>query len=371
MSDELQWQFGEFEPAGGEVAPAGREGRGVRLGLGFLLVLAGLLAYAWWQGEGEPAAGRRGLARELAAGKVEDAPAAVQFLQTPAALGDDLAVLRVQVPGGGEGFAWEETRFYRRGEDGWRRVEPQTRFWGARRQQRSAHFRILYRELDAGAAEALAAQVESRYAATLRRFGGELPAGGPAAGRPFTVEIVPEPDPAMSLAQQPWLRLPSPHLLRLPAGRNPEDVLAWRVGSWVASQVIYEQARLALGVQPELRFMTDCLRQTAAGWWAPPDPTWEQARRRYLAQAVAAEAWLPPAQAGFFLFETRDGRQRGYQCSTVGEFIAERYGAGGFAALVGVAGRHYTWRDVVEQGLGVPYERFLRGWQDFVRARYG
>ena len=105
--------------------------------------------------------------------------------------------------------------------------------------------------------------------------------------------------------------------------------------------------------------MLDCLRQTAAARWAPPDPAWEQARRAYLQQAGGGKPLAAGGQGRFLPLRLGDWLERSYQCSSMGEFISARYGPDRFGDLVAVASHQYTWRGVVEAGLDVPYDQFV------------
>lgn len=302
------------------------------------------------------------LQREAARGTVP--PSVVEVL--PVRLRDNLAVAPVLVRDP-TGHLLREHRFYRLTGMGWRRTYPSATFWGSRQELNTTHFRFLYHEADADAVLALAAEIETLYTAMVRDFGLEAV----AADRVFVVEVVPEDEPTQYLVGRDWLRMGSPWLARMPAEFTPRDILARRVGDWVAAQLIYRRGNLNVMAAPALRMILYCLSQEAARAWAPVDPIWDEARRQYLRQAVAAERWLPPDRTTVFPLAATGWQERSYQCSTVGEFIVETYGSARFGDLIAAAPNRYYWQDVVEAGLGVPYQEFVAGWQDFVRRRYG
>ncbi|MDW8267531.1 MAG: hypothetical protein RMN24_00055, partial [Anaerolineae bacterium] len=258
------------------------------------------------------------LQREARRGVVP--PPVVEVL--PVRLRDNLAVAPVLVRDP-TGHLLREHRFYRLTGMGWRRTYPPATFWGSRQELNTTHFRFVYHEADADAVLALAAEIETLYTGMVRDFGLEAA----AAGRTFVVEIVPEDEPTQYLVGRDWLRMGSPWLVRASADFTPRDILARRVGDWVAAQLIYRRGNLNVMAAPALRLILYCLSQHAARSWAPVDPIWDETRRQYLRRAVAAELWLPPSRATVFPLAAGGWQERSYQCSTVGEFIVEAYGS--------------------------------------------
>jgi len=291
-------------------------------------------------------------------------PPVVEVL--PVRLRDHLAVVPVLVRDP-TGHLLREHRFYRLTGMGWRRTYPSATFWGSRQELNTTHFRFLYHEADADAVLALAAEVETLYTSMVRDFGLETV----AEDRTFVIEVVAEDEPTQYLVGRDWLRMGSPWLARAPAEFTMRDILARRVGDWVAAQLIYRRRNLNVMAAPALRMMLYCLSQQAARAWAPVDPMWDEARQQYLRRAVAEARWLPPDRMSAFPLVAAGWQERTYQCSTVGEFIVETYGAARFGDLIAATRHRYYWQDVVEAGLGVPYREFVAGWQAFLRRRYG
>ncbi len=278
----------------------------------------------------------------------------------------DLAIVPVLVQSP-TGHVRREHRFYRLTAMGWRRTYPPATFWGSSQELNTTHFRFLYHEADADAVLALAAEVEALYAGMIRDFGLEAI----VADRTFVVEVVPEDEPTQYLVGRDWLRTGSPWLESYPVEFSARDVLARKVGDWVAAQLIYRRGNLNVMAAPALRLILYCLSQEVARAWAPVDPAWDEARRQYLRQAIAAARWSPPERAIPFPLTAGAWQERSYQCSTVGEFIIETYGATRFGDLIAATRGRYYWQDVVEAGLGLPYPEFMAGWQAFLRRRYG
>jgi hypothetical protein len=305
---------------------------------------------------------RQRLLRQARRGEIPPPVVTVEAIQ----LRHDLAIVPVLVRDS-TGHLRREHRFYRLTAVGWRRTYPPASFWGSRQELHTTHFRFLYHEADAEAVLALAAAVEALYAGMVRDFGLEAV----AVERTFVVEIMPEDEPTQYLVGRDWLRTGSPWLQPIPAEFTPRDILARQVGDWVAAQLIYRRGQLNVMAAPALRLILYCLSQEAARAWAPVDPAWDEARRQYLRQAIAAERWSPPEQLSPFPLTAATWPERSYQCSTVGEFIIETYGPTRFGDLIAATRGRYYWQDVVEAGLGVPYREFLAGWQAFLRRRYG
>ncbi len=305
---------------------------------------------------------RQRLLRQARRGEAPSPVVAVEAIR----LRHNLAIVPVLVQSSPDHLR-REHRFYRLTAVGWRRSYPPTTFWGSRQELHTTHFHFLYHEADADAVLALAAEVEALYAGMVRDFGLEAIAGE----RTFVVEVVPEDEPTQYLVGRDWLRTGSPWLESLPVEFSLRDILARKVGDWVAAQLIYRRGNLNVMAAPALRLILYCLSQEAARAWAPVDPAWDEARRQYLHQAIAAERWSPPEQVTPFPLTATAWPERGYQCSTVGEFIIETYGATRFGDLIAATRGRYYWQDVVEAGLGVPYREFLAGWQAFLRRRYG
>jgi len=305
---------------------------------------------------------RQRLLRQARRGEASSPVIAVEAIR----LRHNLAIVPVLVQSSPDHLR-REHRFYRLTAVGWRRTYPPASFWGSRQELNTTHFRFLYHEADADAVLALAAEVEALYAGMVRDFGLEAIAGE----RTFVVEVVPEDEPTQYLVGRDWLRTGSPWLESLPVEFSLRDILARKVGDWVAAQLIYRRGNLNVMAAPALRLILYCLSQEAARAWAPVDPAWDEARRQYLRQAIAAERWSPPEQLTPFPLAASAWQERSYQCSTVGEFIIEAYGPTRFGDLIAATRGRYYWQDVVEAGLGVPYREFLAGWQAFLRRRYG
>ncbi len=299
--------------------------------------------------------------------RVTASPPPLPIAVEKARLFGDVALVPVLLPGAEDGApARRETRFYRLANAQWLRTEPPAALWRPQRELNTEHFRFLYGDLDAEAVEVFAGQVETLYSDTVEKFDlTETP-----DQTQFVVEVLPESMPALTLVGKTWLQVGSPYLRPVADSLTNRDVLARQVGGWVVSRLLYQRANLTNTTARLFGFMLYCVGETAVGGWAPRDPAWETARKRYLEGTVVAAAGLS-VDSRYLLVDSVDWQERYYQCSTLGEFMADQYGAQGFGALALAARSHHSWSEAVETAFMLPYERFRQDWWAFVRERYG
>lgn len=299
--------------------------------------------------------------------RVSASPPPLPIAVEKARLFGDVAMVPVLLPGVEEGApARRETRFYRLVSAQWLRTEPPAALWGPQRELTTAHFRFLYGDLDAEVVEGFAGQVETLYSDTVEKFNlTETP-----DDTQFVVEVLPESMPALTLVGRSWLQVGSPYLRPVADSLTNRDVLARQVGGWVVSRLLYRRANLTNTTARLFGFMLYCVGETAVDSWAPRDPAWELARKRYL-EGVMAAATGPSVDSRYLLIDSSDWQERYYQCSTLGEFMADHFGAKGFGALALAARSHHSWSEVIETAFTLPYERFEQDWWAFVRERYG
>ncbi len=279
----------------------------------------------------------------------------------------DVAMVPVLLPGAEAGApAQRENRFYRLVGGKWLRTEPPAALWGPQRELTTAHFRFLYGDLDAEAVEVLASQVEALYADTVQEF--DAPDSG--EGTQFVVEVLPESMPALTLVGKTWLQVGSPLLRPVTDSLTNRDVLAREVGGWIVAHVLYHRANLTPATARLFGAMLYCVSETAVDRWAPRDPAWEMARQRFLRDALTGKT-SPSVDSRYLLVDASNGPGRYYECSTLGDFLAERFGPEGLKALAGAARLHHSWPQVIETAFQLPYERFKQEWWAFVRERYG
>jgi hypothetical protein len=121
--------------------------------------------------------------------------------------------------------AYRQTRFYRRTAAGWQQTEPDTALWGPERSLETLFVTFHFRQQDAPAVSAVAAQVNNLYT-TLRRNLG-LPLTAWAAKLVIEVSVTQPPG-----AAPPWfgghdpIRVPSPAVYLAPVALTDAELLA-------------------------------------------------------------------------------------------------------------------------------------------------
>lgn len=329
-----------------------------------------------------------------------------------------LAMVQVTVTGKGA-EAYRETRFFREGPDGWRRTAPNAAFWGREDVQQTRYFRIRYRRADAQSVTAVAPQLDGIY----EQLRADLALTGDAPLLAVDVASVNLDSLARLHFRDKTLVVPSPLLLRAPAGMSHEDLLlasivnpliaqTWREAAVArASDPWQEGSRvwwdsLARGAQlwqasahsePAAQIARDSVRWLSSESDAEPVPghitglwrlsmpvygsleqlalteDWQERLRatpeypHTLRQLLAADDWDAhplPASSSFL------GWQRCVATATLVEYFVQTYGREQLSALVDGFRTHDRWETLIPDATGVTAAEFEAGWQRYVTEEY-
>jgi hypothetical protein len=278
---------------------------------------------------------------------------------------------------------YRETRTFREGVAGWTRIAPRPDLWGPQQAAETEHFRFLYRRRDASAVAEVMAHVDQAYR-DLRR---DLGLKSPAAEEVLTVELLPEPVYAHTVAASGHMVFPSPALLPAPPDMAEAEVLQQTLYGALASRLLAEALDRA-GARPQWRLLVDGLLLWAGGHSLDPrDRYADYVAERGLQGQV--DAGSPPRLADLILDRGRDhpaAEPGGYGGSdyaapaldwTVRQAAARRwvdyalaiYGQERLAALVTGLGVYGTWEELIPAVFGVPLAEFEAGWQAYLDER--
>jgi hypothetical protein len=262
---------------------------------------------------------------------------------------------------------YRETRFYRLVGQRWLRTAPDESFWGEPQKIGTEHFRFEFRQRDAEAVQAVAAEIEDLYAA-LRRDAG---LGPPPASERLTVEVLPRTDLRSWRFVEGRLKVPSPALEPVPvvlpnAARLSQSIrwpLTWRV---------LEEALQQFPMEAQWRPVVEGLRLWLGSTNNALPSAWRYDAEGRLREGLA-EHW-PVHLADLNTRWNRwdwPGRWVGNVfAETVIAYAVATYGHERLPALLQGLSEYGTWETLIPAVFGVPADDFEAGWQAYLAARY-
>lgn len=267
------------------------------------------------------------------------------------ARGDEaLVTLRVRVPDyPGAPLDYRQAVPYRQTDGRWARSAPSETLWGPPRRLRTRHFTFEYRERDAAAAQAVAAEIEDFYA----RLRADL-ALDPPGGEILTIQLT--LDPPLAAVRDVGAsvgRVAAPSLAILPVGMTPTRHLKLSIGRWLGETL----TRRDEWTRPLSGAAVWNLPLAVAEWnaiaWADAD-------------APAAPS-LRPVQRYQTLRQTFDSM---LPTVTIVDYVAATYGRPTVARMIHAArGGARTWDTLAPTSLGVGVASFEAAWLDYVEMQ--
>lgn len=262
---------------------------------------------------------------------------------------------------------YRETRFYRQAEGRWLRTAPVVEFWGPEDTIETDHFQLIFRQRDAGAVEAVAADIEALYT-NLRKDVGLGPA---PADEMLTVQVLPRTDVTDWRFAGDKLTVPSPVLLPVPKDRSDAARLSQSITYPLARRVLGE-ALAGTDIEPQWSVLAEGARHWLA-WDREAMPSgWryhaeEPLRRRVERGAPLRLDDLTASRDEGWVRSGRWGRL--IAAETVVAYAMDTYGRDRLPAFIQGLSAHETWSELIPAVFEVPADEFEAGWQAYLAAR--
>lgn len=327
--------------------------------------------------------------------------------------------------------AYRQTRFYRRTEEGWQQTEPDAALWGQERSLESLFVTFYFRQQDAPAVSAVAAQVNNLYT-TLRRNLG-LPLKAWEEKLVINIRVTQSPGHAASqLPGSDRLMVASPAVYLAPVELTDADLLAQSIALPLLDDVLAQaQERHAIGPSwwpllaglrlwqlwdldlPLATWRTEVVRWVYAAEPAIPPGQPLALPVHYEELCAAHTRWMSaPVQLGIPLLCTEvDWKNRYFAAwgphdppmrlnqlamstspneyigqaassyvshpgqtvalATLIDYAVATYGRERLPALVAGLGQYDRWDTLIPAVYGVSASEFEQGWQKYLVAHYG
>lgn len=324
---------------------------------------------------------------------------------------------------------YRQTRFYRRIENGWQRMEPDAALWGAERSLETPSFIFHFRQNDAPVVVAVASQIEALYT-TLRRNLG-LPLTPSATKRVIEVSVTQTPGYVT-----PWSGAParilvaSPAVYLTPADLTDAELLVQSIALPLLTDLVAqtsESYEIGASWQPlvsglylwqvwELDLPLADWREEVVTWFYADLSNSRPGQAivlpdRYTALCAAHQLWMPaPTQINipllcmgvdwedFYLslwrwydplnqlgapshtgdsLEESDSLPLAHPpgqpvaLATLIEYMVATYGDERLPALLAGLGQFDTWDTLLPAVFGLSSAEFEAGWRMYLAAHYG
>ncbi len=273
--------------------------------------------------------------------------------------------------GGLETVTLRVPQFYKPTPSGWVRAMPGADYWGHWRTKSGKRFAIAYVQRDASLLEPLVPRMD----AVLEDVCGPLP----CPSQPVFVIFDNTADTLARLVDFSSgfddgafsLRLPSPHLMGVPADARSRDELYRAIGTRVVQALVYEASQRRLNMsflasQEILRW--ELVQAGLSGPFIAPSVT------AALASAMQSGAWQPLDAISLRLAPSGMDNAPGEAMVPLAfDFLEQRFGPGTVARLVPVIGssRVRTLGDVISTTLRVSPVTLRPEWATYLRKRAG